>query len=486
MRPIRTILRTPLHGFFWLLLLFTLPFTLPSLELFFSGDHVMNLYQYVKRPEETLVNNLVFWTSFHRPLGGVVHLVIHTLFGMQPFWYWLFSIILFSLNTLLLLALYWRITNDKYLALVAAGFAVLHPENYNVWYNFGAIYELLVFGFLISAFLCYLLFLEAEKGDKSRYWLCLILFIAALNSKEIAVVFPAILAGYELIYRWDHISKSFGPVLLRLVPLFVISGVYALGKVLGREALWRNNSAYHYQLDETAYCNLHGYFDLIVHRVMHFNDATLAWSLVSCLLLALLLRNRHMLFGLWFFLLTILPVLPLPRVWGLYLYVPLIGASLFLGSLGLEIGKRLVQIKCGREWICVGVFYFVLYWAASGYVDGALENRRAFSREWRGFIEQLLEKYPVMSSNALLGFENAPVREGLDYHLHFLVALMYEDLKIKVFRLPEQEDAFLRAKPGSGESHHFDYADGRLVEVDEKVSPSIGETPLSATGISPH
>ena len=48
---------------------------------------------------------------------------------------------------------------------------------------------------------------------------------------------------------------------------------------------------------------------------------------------------------------------------------------------------------------------------------------------------------------------------------------MYGDPHIKAFRLPEQDDAFSKAKSRMGESHVFRNTDGQLVEVEYRLAP---------------
>jgi hypothetical protein len=395
---------------------------------------------------------------------------------MQPFWYYLAGVVLFSLNILLLLILLKKLTGNLRLALVATGFAALHRENEHVWYNFGALYELLIFGLMVTSLYLYLSFVETEKEGRKSYWMCLFFFIAALNAKETAVVLPLIFALYEMVYKAPQCT-SMGYIYRaasRLAPLLAISAVYTAGKVLGEETYW-DNSRYKYHFDESIYHHLHQYFDLVFYKTVHFNDSSLAWTLASLLVVAFWLKSRHMLFGLGFFLLALLPVLPLPRLWGLFLHVPMIGLSLCLAALVFELGKRWGpallgvifsrwEIRRQASWVCIAVLFSTLHLVGSDWIRRGYQSRLHNREPWRRFSEQLLDRYPNLASESALAFEDAPLPA---YSLHFLIWLKYENPQIQIFVLPDEEQNFLRVRQDMIESHRFKYDNGELIEISE-------------------
>src|SRR5690606_9005117 len=128
----------------------TLSFTLPALALYFSGDDLANLGYYRERPFLTFVSNLTFWSSFRRPLGGALYLILYQVFGMTPVVYYLTGLLIFYLNLALLLYFLWRLTGEYWIAAVGGVVATLHPQHHNIWYNFGAVYELLACAFMLA------------------------------------------------------------------------------------------------------------------------------------------------------------------------------------------------------------------------------------------------------------------------------------------------------------------------------------------------
>src|ERR1700736_6653575 len=64
---------------------FFLAFTWRGMLVYFTGDDVMNLYGYWSRPVADLVKaNILFWTPYYRPFGGVIYRTFFAFFGFNP------------------------------------------------------------------------------------------------------------------------------------------------------------------------------------------------------------------------------------------------------------------------------------------------------------------------------------------------------------------------------------------------------------------
>src|SRR5260370_42692889 len=67
-------------AFGWLLLFAHNGLTAP-----FSGDDLMNLHGYLSRsPVSLLVDNLRYWSTSYRPLGGLFYIAFYNWFGFDP------------------------------------------------------------------------------------------------------------------------------------------------------------------------------------------------------------------------------------------------------------------------------------------------------------------------------------------------------------------------------------------------------------------
>jgi len=469
------------HARLALLWLFTLPFTLPMLRMYFTSDDAGNVYYYVQRSHwQALYNNIFFWTSFRRPLAGLVYLVLYDLFGLTyPLPYYLTGFVIFSVNLSLLYWLLVRVTGNGFLAAVATALASVHQEIADVWYNFGALYELLAFCGVMAGFHLYLSFLEAPAGPRRKrlYWATLAAYILAINGKEAAVVFPALLFAYEAVYRirWQTIGQKLRQILARLAPFFAVAAVCTAGKTLGSEALWRDNPLYRYQFDWALIENLRGYMEVALLRNFSLPAWRLTLVLAASLALALLLRNRHMVFGWLYFLIALLPVLGLPRVWGLFLYIPLVGMALYFTSLLFEVGSLLgasllsffmPRWKLRRQiaWpalaamlVLLGVFHYGRFFETVDKVFLAPARERAI------FANQLFARFPELPDRAGLLILNSPLE---DWTLHMTIWLHYGKLGIHVFGGPNLNvKDFPEVARGLPEAHVLDYRDRKLVEL---------------------
>jgi len=462
-----------------LIVLFTLPVSLKALQSFFTFDDLMNLNYYLQRPWSAIGSNLLVFTSFRRPLGALVYLPLFGIAGLNPEPYYLVGVILYSVNIILAFRLFLRLSKSRFTAFVAASLLALHPEVHNVLFNFGAVYELLCLLCLLVATIAYLGFVEArEPRPRWRYVLSLLSFIAALNAKETAAAYPAILVALHLFYTQDFHSGWAGVkrVAVRVAPFFLIVAPYTIAKTFGAEAFWRENPQYVYHFDGAILTNFAHYLELLSNREVAFSAAG-AVALVAVVAgLGLALRNSSVLFGLAWAILSLLPVLPLPRYWGLFLYVPLAGFAFASAALIADLGRRLSALclpvkvnnwKPGRLVVLVlaSLYMFRLLGAMSPDIDRA---RRVFYHDrnpaWRSFAEQLYATYPTLPGGTVLVFANPPFDRESDerWCLQFLVWLKYGP-DIRVARKPEDDfrlPALIRAAP----EVHFLVWDGQSLK----------------------
>ena len=149
-----------------------------------------------------------------------------------------------------------------------------------------------------------------------RLAVSLVCFWLALKSKEVAVLLPLVLAAYEIIFekhRWK-----------RLAPFFAISGV------LGLQALFLNahrDNDYSLRFTTAAIGTCARFYA----SKLVLGPAWLGFAVVALLLV--FFRNRLFRFGVATFVTLLLLMLVLPgRLFGAYLYVPLIGLAIAISS----------------------------------------------------------------------------------------------------------------------------------------------------------
>jgi hypothetical protein len=164
---------------------------------------------------------------------------------------------------------------------------------------------------LLCGFFCLLSLLTYIDG---RWIASFLLFWLAYRSKENAVMLPLVLAAWEFRFgqkKWP-----------RLVPFF------ALSLVLGVQAMINNatrDSAYTLQFDPVSIWVCMSFYSSQLLLIPFAGLAILAAPLV---------RNRRLLFGFIAFCVLMVPMLMLPgRLFGAYLYVPLIAVAICVATL---------------------------------------------------------------------------------------------------------------------------------------------------------
>jgi hypothetical protein len=151
------------------------------------------------------------------------------LFGFSPAVFNATSLLFHALNVLLVAALgCWRPIGWRISIAAAAFFAIAegHQEAV-IWY--AALPELLVFTFVISSFLTWVLWLQSVQPGTKYYAASLLLFIAALLSKESAVC----LVGLQIIAVIANHRRELRHW-IGIVPFGVLSALYFVSAYLAK------------------------------------------------------------------------------------------------------------------------------------------------------------------------------------------------------------------------------------------------------------
>ncbi len=307
--------------------------TAPGFSTLFAPDDFQNMYRYWNPGlGEVIRANLLFVTSFYRPLGAVFYLPLLHLFGFHPLPYRIVYHALLWLNLGLLYVLARRICRSR----AAAGLAVLigcfHAEAAGVYLSSSMIYEVLCFTFMVGCLIYYIRIRQSGRVLGAReLGIFVLLYICALDSKEMAVVLPGILVVYELAYRpWKR------PVFRELLPILLagaMSIAYTIGKIFGADSLSRI-PGYEpvYTIDQ--FLKTTGVYlgQLLMSGEPLAPGASLTfWAVL--LALAAVFRRRAMWFGMTFAFLAFLPLNFVPPRQAFVLYIPLAGFGIYMGDL---------------------------------------------------------------------------------------------------------------------------------------------------------
>lgn len=219
----------PPRWFTWLaasvLSLAFLWFVAPGLAARFTPDDIMNLNLAWQPPWSDLLTQVALpWRPGLRPLGGTLYRASFDAFGFDLTLVRIFLIALLAFNIWLTAIFAARLSGSPWSGWFAASFALYHVNFQALYWNTGALYDILAFSGTWGA--AFITLRARSRPTPPLLWLAaLALFWLALGAKEIALALPALLLAFELL-----------PGRRQWLPLSVasaLSAAYLLGRIFG-------------------------------------------------------------------------------------------------------------------------------------------------------------------------------------------------------------------------------------------------------------
>ena len=313
--------------------------------------------------------------SSYRPVSTLSYYLLYKISGLNPFFYHLLSVVLHSFNVTLVYLLAGFILKSRCMALIATLLFACHPvltEAVNcISYN----EDLLAAFFFLLALLCYLKkeTLNGRSGDVI-YALSLFFFLLGLFSKEMAITLPVIIVLCDLSInnannrhfslkfllctikdRWHLYSGYLAVSLFFLIIRFFV--LYKPQKAI--------TPYYGSLLERVIYLPSHifNFFKLAILPINLTADYVFSypssfldiWNLIGVsIVLGLVVfslwsykHSPQMLFGIWWFIITLFPVCNLIPIYNpfaeRYLYLPLIGLCVAFAYSFSEVLHRLIS-----------------------------------------------------------------------------------------------------------------------------------------------
>ncbi len=205
----------------------------------------MNIYSAWKPGPAKLVADLVsLWRGAYRPVGGIFYASLFHFFGFDPLPYRIVVMAFLGINVWLSFRFARALGASELAAILTAVAVAYHAGMGNLHYNTDVVYDILCFTFYFGAFVFYAG--VRGRGRLLRGWETVIffaLFLAALDSKEMAVTLPPALLLYELIYhppsswRFRELGKwLLGPGRVALYAA-ALNLLYIYGRMYGAEQI---------------------------------------------------------------------------------------------------------------------------------------------------------------------------------------------------------------------------------------------------------
>ncbi len=414
-----------------------------GLRSWFSQDDLLNLYYCWSRPlSHLLLGGTVILGNAYRPAGEFLYYVLYALFGFHPAAFNVVRLALCCVNAGVLYLFGSRISRSVevgVLALVIGGF---HPAIHPLYFDTGMIFDVLAFLFFYLALAVYI---RGRSGGMfptaAKSVFVLVLYLLALDSKEIAVSFPIAVFLFEMTCDGAEAAASFRSVRsfwrkFRVAAIAALmTAVFIAARSSGPEALVRVG-AYHPRISVAAYLGSYAHYMaeltfLDAGRILPF----VPWILGGCIGLSVVLRDRTMLWASLFNVFSILPLAFIPGRAGFAFAVPLAGWTLYCAALIAGLRGRIVSGKPGPERISQAVVFVAvalsLLRPEAAYMR---DNVRPFVHEDQNFVRRAIESLdavlPAKLTNKRVLALRDPFRNG--YGIIFAVQLSYNDPTVTV------------------------------------------------------
>jgi hypothetical protein len=460
-------------------LAYYLYFSWDRVHVGFAADEMMNMGFYFRLSLWRQVASwFLLWKNFYRPMGAAFYMPLFSVFGLHPRPFQIAVLIIMAVNICLLFALA-RNLGCGDLASGLAAFAAAYPANLaNIVYNTDMVYDVLCFLFYVSALVLYV---RTRRQDRLlRGWEMagfFVLYLCALNSKEMAPTMPLILLAYEAFYHppvawrfkpvWDWLR---GPGRLALFAT-ALNLVYVYGKCFGADPII-GNSAYRpvFSLARIKDFQKGSLYDLLAHLVHPGWHGVLAiWILVTYLAWR---RNRPVLRFCWaYMLLTPIPIEFLAWRFQGCLYIPLAGWAIFASVVFLDLARAGASFLAGepifrrlgrKGLLAILVAAMVFFWAQRMSFlkkDMVVPGAAGTGVLTANVLQQMRALNPKARPNSTVIFLNDPF---VDWDMSFIGVLWFHDRSITVLNgrkqpLPPEEVARM--------DQIFDFQNGRLVRL---------------------
>ncbi len=326
--------------------LYFLHLTLRVALTFFNPDDVTNLYAAWTDPWYKIIKaNILFWSGYTRPLGALLYRLLYALAGFHPRPFHVAAFGLLLVNLALEYRALWLLTASRQIALFTVLIGCFHGRMWDIYASTGTISDILCQTFLLLSLIAYV----KMRGGPTEppLWKQILIFgslgIAAVDSKEMGVSIPLGFLCYELCFGSLRgvLAKAW-----RFAPIWttgVVSAIYIWSR-FGQRTPLTGLTAYELVITPQRYLETTQRYVSLLLDGGNFTGLQSILFLAACLILAIAMRSRVMLFGWLYFMVTILPLsFATPRE-GYVLYIPLPGAALYAASFLISVKNLLVSL----------------------------------------------------------------------------------------------------------------------------------------------
>lgn len=390
------------------------------------------------------------------------------LFGYQPLPFHVANLLLHLGNVVLVARLLRRFTRERLAAGLATLFFAVHSALFLVIAWTALAGEAIPLLFILLALDCYARYIASERAAMPRRaygWLALtvVATIAAMLSKQVAIVLPVVLLFYGVLFgAWGRRPLAIVRRPDTLALLALLAAYFGLVmRVSGPHASGPYALAFDARVLRTAATYALWTLDLARLRASYPPVAlAVAWlGGLALLAFALWRRDRLLLFGLGWYIAFLAPVLLLPEhLFHYYLYAPLFGAALVVGRLA-ELALAAIRPRTTRL-LAVAVVAVVLVAANGAGVVTELDGNPTLAQVAQAAraLAVLRREHPTLPPGATIEFV-APAE-------HIYYVLGYGAAVRLAYPAQPPQVAFagiLPASPGSGPVYRYRWTGETIV-----------------------
>jgi hypothetical protein len=284
--------------------------------------------------------------------------------------------------------------------------------------------------------------------------------ILAMDSKESGITLPVLLAIYECVFilPGNNIKARLKQIFPLYLALTLISLIFVFLRV-HRTFELTANSAYAPHASLVLWLTrVAEYFGILSYQHIAFNSLAAALVLIAMAALSVVLRDRAMIFGWLFFVVTITPVALISSRPGYVLYVPDLGLGIWFAALLWRLTGGRVPALAFTVVTAAMLWFHLSNWPPPLNPD--------YSPEFR-LTEQFQREYPNLAHGAKLLFVNDDFPKPA-YDLLFDLRMMYHDPTIRAARLEGPPDQQPDPKRPETWDHVFVSEGGRYLELDPR------------------
>jgi hypothetical protein len=452
-----------------------------SLKAPFAPDEMVAMYWYYHPTAwRLLFSQFMLWHGYIRPLGGVFYLPTFLLFGLNPVPFHAFLLILLLAGAYQMYRLARALGAGELASAMVALIACYHGGLSNLYYNSVFVFDVLCGLFYFAALAYYARIRGAGRQlSRGQIVICCLLYLCALNAKEMGVTLPAMLLIYEWLYHGlpslrpkEVVAWLRGPgKMIFWAGVMTLVAIY--GKALGPGGLARGGSAYlpAYSWDRFADFEQRHLGDIFYHLPSFDGTATLLIALAVTYLAWR--RKRPILRFCWFYIcLTPLPIVFLIGRDQACLYVTLAGWAIFAAVLVTDWLPSLARVAAEEplfRWLGERRVYsllaaaVMLAYAWTAWRHKVTEVAAAIPHlgpQTAAVLAEFRAANPQVRPGARVIFLNDPWPDTFD--MAFIAELWFHDRTGRILlnqKTPQSPEDIAKADAV------FDWREGKLIRV---------------------